>query len=66
LVATVLEETTLRLEALMLQETTPRPQALMQLVLSIATRKKRRTVAATSGCTEPVVPLLVLQVVPCS
>jgi hypothetical protein len=52
--------------AMVLQETTLRLLALMQLVLSIARRKKRRTAVATSGCTELVVPLLVLQVAPCS
>jgi len=48
------------------QETTLRLLALMQLVLRIATRKKRKTAAETSGCTVLVVPPLVLQVVPCS
>ena len=46
-----------------LRETILRLQGLMQLVLSIATRKKRKMAVVTSGCTVPVVRLPVLQVV---
>ena len=52
--------------ATVLQETTLRLQALTQLVLSIATRKRRKTAAATSGCTVPAERLLVLLVALCS
>jgi hypothetical protein len=47
---------------MLLLETTLRLQVLMQLVLSTATRRKRKTAVATSGCTVPVVQLPVLPV----